>query len=130
MPLPLPPPFADLTALLAALPPLQQAVVQAQWETLRAAFLAALDGQTYAPPPQPSDPQRWRPLIEAAVAAGRPLTMRYFTAGRNVVTERTVTPYWIEERHGLPYLRADCHLAGRVRLFRLDRIQHLETKDE
>jgi proteasome accessory factor C len=78
--------------------------------------------------PVDSDLQRWRP-IEAAVAAGRPLTMRHFTAGRNVVTERTVTPYWIEERHGIPYLRADCHLAGRVRLFRLDRIQDLTIPD-
>ncbi len=124
--LPLPPPFADLTALLAELPPLQQAVVQAQWETLRAAFLAVLDGQTYAPPPQPSDPALWRPRIDAAIAAGHSLTMRYFTAGRNVLTERTVTPYWIEEHRGIPYLRADCHLAGRVRLFRLDRIQELQ----
>ena len=84
-----------------------------------------LDGRTFAPPPQPSDPARWRPLIESAVATGRTLTMHYFTAGRNVLTQRTVTPYWIEEHRGIPYLRADCHLAGRVRLFRLDRIQEL-----
>jgi hypothetical protein len=123
--LPLPPPFADLTALLAALPPLDQAVIQAHWETVRNDLLALLDGRTFAPPPQPSDPARWRPLIESAVATGRALTMHYFTAGRNVLTQRTVTPYWIEEHRGIPYLRADCHLAGRVRLFRLDRIQEL-----
>lgn len=128
--LPLPPPFPDLTALLASLPPLQQATVQAQWRALRAAFHAVLDGQTYALPPQLSDPTQWRPRIAAAIAAGRSLTMRYFTAGRNVITERTVTPYWIEEHHDIPYLRADCHLAGRVRLFRLDRIQEIqETGD-
>ena len=128
--LPLPPPFADLTALLAALPPLDQAVIQAQWETVRHDLLALLDGRTFAPPPQPSDPARWRPLIESAVATGRTLTMHYFTAGRNALTQRTVTPYWIEEHRGIPYLRADCHLAGRVRLFRLDRIQELqETGD-
>jgi hypothetical protein len=124
--LPLPPPFADLTALLASLPPLDQAVVQAQWERLRADLLALIDGRTFAPPPEPSDPEHWRPLIESAVAAGRSLTMRYFTAGRNVLTQRTVTPYWIEEHRGIPYLRADCHLAGRVLLFRLDRIQELQ----
>jgi hypothetical protein len=124
--LPLPSPFPDLTALLAVLPPLDQAVVQAQWETLRNDLLALLDGRTFAPPPEPSDPKRWRPLIESAVAAGRSLTMRYFTAGRNVLTQRTVTPYWLEEQRGILYLRADCHLAGSVRLFRLDRIQELQ----
>lgn len=123
--LPLPPPFADLTALLAALPPLDQAVVQAQWETLCADWQALLDGRTFAPPPEPSDPAHWRPLIESALAAGRTLTLRYFTAGRNVLTQRTVTPYWIEEHRGIPYLRADCHLAGKVLLFRLDRIVEL-----
>ncbi len=124
--LPLPPPFAELTALLASLPLLDQAVVQAQWERLRDDLLALLDGRTFAPPPEPSDPERWRPLIESAVAAGRSLTMRYFTAGRNVLTQRTVTPYWIEEQRGIRYLRADCHLAGRVLLFRLDRIQEIQ----
>lgn len=128
--LPLPPPFADLTALLAALPPLDQAVVQAQWATLRGDLQALLDGRTFAPPPEPSDPACWRPLIESALAAGRTLTLRYFTAGRNVLTQRTVTPYWIEEHRGIPYLRADCQLAGKVLLFRLDRIQTLqETAD-
>lgn len=124
--LPSPPPFTDLTTLFAALPPADQAAVQAQWEKLRSDLQALLDGRTFAPPPVPSDPTRWRPLIEAAIAAGRPLALRYFTAGRNVLTERTVTPYWIEEHRGIPYLRADCHLAGRVLLFRLDRIQALQ----
>lgn len=127
IPLPLPPPFADLAALLESLSPADRATVQAQWEALAAAWREVLDGQTYAPPPQPTDPERWRPAIEAAIAAGRSLRIRYFTAGRNVLTERTVTPYWIEEHRGIPYLRADCHLAGRVRLFRLDRIQELEA---
>ena len=125
MPLPLPPPFPELTALLESLSPADRAAVQAQWETLRDALRAALDGQTYAPPPQPTDPNRWRPAIAAAIAEGRSITIRYFTAGRNVLTERTVTPYWIEEARGIPYLRGECHLTGQVRLFRLDRIQHL-----
>jgi len=124
--LPLPPPFTDLAALLAALPTSDQAIIQTQWERLRSDLQALLDGRTFAPPPVPSDPAQWRPHIEAAIAAGRPLVMRYFTAGRNVLTERTVTPYWIEEHRGIPYLRADCHLAGRVLLFRLDRIQALQ----
>jgi hypothetical protein len=128
--LPLPPPFADLTTLLSALPPPDQAVVQALWETLRSDLLALLDGRTFAPPPEPSDPACWRARIEAAVAAGRALTLNYFTAGRNVLTQRTVTPYWIEEHRGIPYLRADCHLAGRVRLFRLDRIQEIQESGD
>ncbi len=129
--LPLPPAFGALDALLASLAAADQAIVQAQWERLREELMTALDGRTFAPPPQPTDPERWRPLIEAAIADGRSLTMRYFTAGRNVLTERTVTPHWIEEHRGIPYLRADCHLAGRILLFRLDRIQELrETRGE
>ena len=82
-----------------------------------------LDGQAFTPPPEPADPARWRPLIEQAIAAGADLELTYFTAGRNLLTRRSVTPYWIEEHNGISYLRADCHQAGHVRLFRLDRIQ-------
>lgn len=62
-------------------------------DRLRAAgFFPQLPASSFQPPPQPTDPARWRPAIEAASAAGRSLTIRYFTAGRNVLTERTVTP--------------------------------------
>jgi hypothetical protein len=123
--LPVPPPFEALHALLAALSPVQQAVLQSQWESLRDDLLTLLDGQAFTPPPQPADPDRWRPLIAQAIAEARSLQITYFTAGRNVLTQRTVTPYWIEEHRGIPYLRADCHLAGKVLLFRLDRIMGL-----
>jgi hypothetical protein len=125
--LPLPPPFPALQVLLADLPPAQQAALQAQWETLHTRLLALLDGQAFTPPPEPSDPSRWRTRIEGAIAEGRLLEIAYFTAGRNLLTHRTVTPLWIEEHRGVPYLRADCHLAGRIRLFRLDRIAEMNS---
>jgi hypothetical protein len=125
--LPLPPPFAELDRVMASLPAVQQAVMLTQWESLQEKLTALLDGQAFTPPPRPADPARWRPLIESAIASNRSLAMTYFTAGRNVLTQRTVTPYWIEEHHGIAYLRADCHTAGRVRLFRLDRIQSLDV---
>jgi predicted DNA-binding transcriptional regulator YafY len=56
--------------------------------------------------------------------------MTYFTAGRNLLTRRVVTPYWLEEHRGIPYLRADCHQAGKVLLFRLDRIQELQKEGD
>jgi hypothetical protein len=123
--LPLSPPFAELQTRLAHCAPLQQAILQAQWEQLRNDVLDLLDGRAFAPPPHPSDPNRWRPLIAQAIADGRSLEMTYFTAGRNLLTRRVVTPYWLEEHRGIPYLRADCHQAGKVLLFRLDRIQSL-----
>jgi hypothetical protein len=128
--LPQPPPFADLQAIFTALPVAQQAALTAQWEQLAAALLDLLDGHIFAPPPEPTDPARWRPLIEQAIAAGRSLEMTYFTAGRNLLTRRVVTPYWLEEHRGIPYLRADCHQAGKVLLFRLDRIQELQKEGD
>jgi predicted DNA-binding transcriptional regulator YafY len=41
-----------------------------------------------------------------------------------------IDPYWIEEQHGIPYLRAYCHSAGAVLTFRLDRIEALVLSPE
>jgi hypothetical protein len=122
LPLPLPPPFAELDQLLASLPPAQQAVLHAQATHLHESLLNLLDNLPYTPPPHPSDPEQWRQPIRAAIEQGQRLTIIYFSAGRNLTTRRLVEPYWIEEPRGTPYLRAYCHSAGRVLTFRLDRI--------
>ena len=126
--LPLPPPFTTLGQELGRFSPAQQALLQSQWQQLRQQVLELLDGQAFTPPPQPSDPDRWRRTIERVIADERSLEMTYFTAGRNLLTRRVVDPYWIEERHGVAYLRAYCHLSDRVRTFRLDRIQDLSDR--
>ena len=60
------------------------------------------------------------------LAGGFALEMEYYTAGRDVVTHRTVEPYRIEYRKDVPYLIAYCHLAERERVFRVDRIRQIK----
>jgi hypothetical protein len=122
LPLPLPLPFAALDQLLAQLPTTAQVALQAQWLQLHEQLLTLLDNLPYTPPPQPSDPAQWRPIITRAIDANQLLRLTYHSAGRNLTTERLVQPYWVEEHRGIPYLRAYCHNAGRVLTFRLDRI--------
>ena len=123
--MPAPLPTAHLAALFDQLAPPEQAALHAQLAQVEEDLRAALDQFPYTPPPQPTDPAVWRPLIIQAIDSQARLQMTYFTAGRNLTTSRLVEPYWLEEVRGVPYLRAYCHSAGRVLIFRLDRIEAL-----
>lgn len=127
--LPAPMPSPTLDRLWRHIDPYQQALLQSQLDQLLQRLQNLLDGYTHTPAPyapDPVDPHQWLPPINAAIAAGRSLTIHYYSAGRNLLTRRTIDPYWIEERHGIPYLRAYCHQSARDRLFRLDRVQEVE----
>ena len=74
---------------------------------------------------------------EAALAAvrealdhRRALRIRYYTASRDTVGERTVDPMRLLLVEGRSYLEAWCRHAEGVRLFRLDRIEHVGSLDE
>ena len=74
---------------------------------------------------------------EAALAAvrdaldhRRALRIRYYTASRDTVGERTVDPMRLLLMEGRSYLEAWCRCAEGMRLFRLDRIEHVATLDE
>ena len=74
---------------------------------------------------------------EAALAAvrdaldhRRALRICYYTASRDAVGERTVDPLRLLLMEGRSYLEAWCRWAEGVRLFRLDRIEHVTTLDE
>ncbi|MGH3898192.1 MAG: helix-turn-helix transcriptional regulator [Pseudonocardiaceae bacterium] len=74
---------------------------------------------------------------EAALAAvrdaldhRRALRIRYYTASRDTVGERTVDPMRLLLVEGRSYLEAWCRCAEGMRLFRLDRIEHVTTLDE
>ena len=68
--------------------------------------------------------------IREALEAGRALTIRYYTAGRDAVTRRTVDPMRLLLVEGRGYLEAWCRRAGAVRLFRLDRVDDVVVLDE
>ena len=71
-----------------------------------------------------------REAVQQATTQGRALRMRYYTASRDEVSERTVDPMRLLLIDGRSYLEAWCRQADGMRLFRLDRIDDIEVLDE
>ncbi len=63
------------------------------------------------------------PVVRRAIAERRRLELDYYSASRDERTQRAVDPYSAFASEGHWYLDGFCHLAGDVRLFRIDRIQ-------
>jgi predicted DNA-binding transcriptional regulator YafY len=61
--------------------------------------------------------------LTEAIAKGRTVQLRYFTASRNTTTRREVDPYRLWYSNGALYLVAHCHLRDSVRLFAVERIK-------
>jgi proteasome accessory factor C len=68
--------------------------------------------------------------LREALESGRAVTIRYYTAGRDAVSRRTVDPMRLLLVEGRGYLEAWCRLAEGVRLFRLDRVDDVVVLDE
>ncbi|MGH3853836.1 MAG: helix-turn-helix transcriptional regulator [Pseudonocardiaceae bacterium] len=68
--------------------------------------------------------------VRNALEHRRALHIRYYTPARDTVSERTVDPMRLLLVEGRSYLEAWCRAAAQVRLFRLDRIEHVVTLDE
>lgn len=68
--------------------------------------------------------------VRAAVAAGRALRLRYYSASRDAQTERIVDPIRILLVDDQSYLQAWCRMAEGVRLFRFDRIDDATVLEE
>lgn len=68
--------------------------------------------------------------VRTALDRRRALGMRYYTASRDAVSERTVDPMRLLLVEGRSYLEAWCRSAEAVRLFRLDRIERATDLDE
>src|SRR5690606_31331503 len=75
------------------------------------------------------DPQV-RSTVRMAATQRRALWLRYYTATRDAISERTVDPMRVLIVDGRTYREAWCRSAEQVRLFRLDRIDDLEVLDE
>jgi proteasome accessory factor C len=73
---------------------------------------------------------RLLPVLNRAITQKRALDLRYFTAARDETTERTVDPLRLFEIDGHAYLEAWCRRAEGVRVFRVDRMEHVELLDE
>lgn len=70
-----------------------------------------------------ADPAPALGVVRDALRHGRRLWMRYYTASRDEMTERTVDPLRVLVTDGHSYLEAYCHLVGAIRHFRVDRIE-------
>lgn len=73
------------------------------------------------------------PLVDQLVAATRRVErvrMRYWTASRDEVTTRQLTPRRVFHERGAWYVAGDDHRSGEHRTFRIDRIESLEPTGE
>jgi proteasome accessory factor C len=70
------------------------------------------------------------PVLHRAVTQSRALRLRYYTAARDESTERTVDPLRVFKADGHAYLEAWCRRAEGVRVFRVDRVEHVTLLDE
>jgi proteasome accessory factor C len=70
------------------------------------------------------------PVLQRAVDERRALRLRYYTAARDETTERIVDPLRVFDVDGRTYLDAWCRSAEGLRVFRADRIEHVDLLDE
>ena len=73
------------------------------------------------------------PLVDVLVAAavvGERLRIRYWTASRDEVTERTIVPRRVFHERGDWFVSADDERSGEERTFRADRIEQLDRTGE
>jgi proteasome accessory factor C len=73
---------------------------------------------------------RTRGVVRQALQDRRALRIRYYTASRDEITERTVDPMRLLIVQATGYLEAWCRRVEDVRLFRLDRIDDVRVLDE
>ena len=78
----------------------------------------------------PADPAPALGPVRQALDQTKRIWIRYYTASRDAVTERTVDPLRLLVTDGHSYLEAYCHLAGAIRHFRVDRIEEVRILDE
>jgi predicted DNA-binding transcriptional regulator YafY len=68
-------------------------------------------------------------VLSSAIQNGQRVLLRY-RSSRSEVTQRAFDPYGIAYHRGLWYTIGYCHLRGGQRLFRVDRIAHIEMTSE
>ncbi len=89
----------------------------------------ALGRRVHVAPAPAADP-RERALLETirrALSDNRRLRMRYHTRGRHGAKLRTIDPYGLLIRRGVPYLIAFDHERTDILMFRVSRIQSIEA---
>lgn len=132
--------FAVLGESLPNAPPLPYALLE-HWgqcltsverDTAKRTMQAVLDGLRRAGQPavhRPHLPAPTGPLLERlerAIADGEAVTITYYTASRDHISTRRISPLRLEWRGETAYCIAHCHLREAERVFRVDRIQEIQ----
>ncbi|WP_280501577.1 helix-turn-helix transcriptional regulator, partial [Nocardia farcinica] len=112
------PGMVDPTAAHAAIAKIESAIADGATET----------AHTESAPPVPEAPAVT--TVRSALAAGHALRLVYYSARRDVVSERVVDPIRILLVDDNSYLQAWCREAEAVRLFRFDRMEAATELDE
>jgi proteasome accessory factor C len=87
------------------------------------------DGVVMDAPGNPGLDELVETLADAVFRTER-VAVRYWTASRDEITERTITPRQMFIDRGDWYVEADDERSGERRTFRVDRIEHLERTGE
>ena len=122
IPLPCPPPHAELEALPARTPPDEQPRLDALAQQIIAGLRNAIRGRDAFFPAARDVPPGWPDIIRQAIARETDLEIAYQALGDHKPTHRRVTPLRLEQRGSLHYLHAWCCRAETNLTFRLDRI--------
>lgn len=80
--------------------------------------------------PDPSGENPTYSTIREATKQARALRLRYYSAGRDSITDRVVDPIRLQVMDQHTYLEAWCRMAEGVRLFRFDRVDTATALDE
>ncbi|MEH3155100.1 MAG: YafY family protein [Gordonia paraffinivorans] len=72
----------------------------------------------------------WDGVVRDALRTRRAVWLRYYSASRDAVSERTVDPIRIQAVDGQSYLEGWCRESEGVRLFRFDRIDEARLLEE
>ncbi|HEV3367253.1 MAG TPA: WYL domain-containing protein [Acidimicrobiales bacterium] len=73
------------------------------------------------------DAPEWLPLVRDAALSGTRLSISYYSASTDRVTEREIAPVRVFASQGHWYVDARCSTAGDLRRFRVDRIRGAEA---
>ncbi|EFV12544.1 helix-turn-helix transcriptional regulator [Segniliparus rugosus] len=91
---------------------------------------AASQGESAVPPAQPEPESPAVRAARAALARGRALRIRYYSATSDAVTDRVIDPIRVVIQGRGSYIQAWCRASQAVRLFRLDRLDDATELDE
>jgi predicted DNA-binding transcriptional regulator YafY len=120
----------ELTAETAAAESALTKLIRVLPSDLRARVQAVADALVvHGPAAHPAPVSKWLLTVSSACQRQQRLWLRYGSLA-GVQTERLLDPYGVVCYRGRWYLTGYCHLRNDLRLFRLDRVQAVEVREE